>query len=146
MSIISRDTFTSPEWYILQTSVFGTAKYISLQDKGIIDDWREKRKITKLLKENKNHNFYKFFRDLCNQNNYKSPIPKDCQNSADALEAPVLLALKQSVQLIKQKDPTKIDDFQNFVLNIAYCVSSSDTELTLNEDSAIKKIRAALYL
>lgn len=146
MAILSRADFTTPQWSILQTAIIGSARYVSLQNNGLIDDWKESRTIKEVIKHTKDNNFYGFFRDLCNFDKYKSPIPKSCLDSADAIEAPVLSALRQSIELIKQKDPSKIDDFQNFILNLAFLVADSDSGITVQEQKAIDNIRLALAI
>lgn len=143
--MLSRKDFSSPDWYKMQACLVGTAKYVALTDKNFLDDFREMRDYNRLLNEIKDESPSPFIADLIDFDNYKSPIPKHTLDDASAIEVPVLMYIKDSVNLLKKVGPAELIEFRQLVNRVANETADHIDETSDQELLALQKITHTLY-
>lgn len=140
----SRADYTSPEWNTLQTAVIGTGFYIRKLTPNLFEGWKAKKVAESIIDETEEKSSDAFFRQLCDEQDFKSLVPRYLPRDFGTMEVPVLQAIDASIDILTAKDPAKLNDFKNLILYIAEATADSVHGTSHKEEQAIENIRQVL--
>jgi hypothetical protein len=138
-----RLNYTTPEWNTLQTAVVGAGFYVRKLTPGFFDSWRAKHEAEETIEEGKELDSL-FFRQLCDVDDFKSYLPKNVSRTPAAIEAVVLQAIDESINILAEKDPKIIPAFKSLLLDIAHETAEEVDGISAEEKSAISKIEKVI--
>lgn len=140
----TRADYTYPEWNTMQTAVIGTGFLVRKLTPNFFESWKAKRAAENIINHHEENNSDNFFRELCDEEDFKSRVPGYLPRSAGAMEVPVLQAIDASLDILRKKDPSKLEPFKDLILHIANATADSVDGISEQEQHAIDSIYTAL--
>ena len=133
----TRADYTTPEWNTLQTAVVGVGFYVRKLSPNFFDSWRAKHAAEETLDAAEGESDLLFFKQLSDVDDFKSYLPKNVSRTAEAVEAPVLHAIDESINILQEKDPKLVPAFKQLLLDIAHETADEVDGISSTEQRAL---------
>jgi hypothetical protein len=132
--------FTEQEWEQLHKGVTGAGLLVSTSDRGFFDTFKEAGALAKHLGEARKNTSSEVVRELAQTGGTGFGLG----TSPTELEHETVEALRAAVSTLEQKAPEDVDDYRQFVLDVAQSVGRAAGGGDEAEAATLEKIRAAL--
>jgi tellurite resistance protein len=136
----TKSDFTEQEWEALHKGVTGAGLLVSVSDRGFFDTFKETGALASHLGDARKDASSELVRELAKTGKTGFGMG----TSQDELEAETLAALRTAVTTLQAKAPDELDDYRQFVLEVAESVAQAAGGGEKAESDALSKIRAAL--
>lgn len=133
--------FTDQEWTTLEQGVMGAIMLVSTADPGFFDTFKETRAAARHIADAREKTSSELVRELAHEGRLSG---FGLVKSTQELERETTEALRSAVSLLQQKAPDEIDDYRQFVLDVAQSVAEAAGGVAAGETGTLQKIRAAL--
>jgi hypothetical protein len=132
--------FTEQEWDDLHRGVTGAGLLVSTSDRGFFDTFKEAGALAKHVGEARKNASSEIVRELAQTGGTGFGLG----TSPSELEKETVQALRSAVSTLEKKAPEDVDEYRQFVLDVAESVSRAAGGGDQSEAATIEKIRAAL--
>lgn len=132
--------FTEQEWEQLHKGVTGAGLLVSTSDRGFFDTFKEAGALAKHLAEGRKNASSEIVRELAQTGGTGFGLG----TSPTELEKETVEALRSAVSTLEKKAPEDVDDYRQFVLDVAESVSRAAGGGDQAEAATIETIRAAV--
>ncbi|MDQ3778895.1 MAG: hypothetical protein M3310_08565 [Actinomycetota bacterium] len=135
-----RSEFSEQEWEALRKGVTGAGLLVSASDRGFFDAFKEAGALARHLAEARQNSSSGVVRELAQERGTGFGIG----SSPDDIERETLASLRSAVAVLESKAPDEIDEYREFVLEVAESVARAAGGGEVAETQALEKIRSAL--
>jgi hypothetical protein len=132
--------FTEQEWETLQKGITGSAMLVSVADKGFFDTFKEVGALTKHLSEARKNHDTPLMKELAEVRGTGFGLTA----SPDEVESGTMEALKSGLSTLQAKAPDDVQEYRDFVVEVAQSVAKAADDIGATETGALDKIKAAL--
>jgi hypothetical protein len=136
-----RSDFTEQEWEALRKGVTGAGLLVSASDRGFFDTFKEAGALAKHLAGARQGSSNAVVRELAQERGTGFGFG----SSPDELERQTLESLRTAVSVLESKAPDEVDEYRQFVLEVAQSVANAAGGGETAEADVLEKIRSALY-
>jgi F0F1-type ATP synthase alpha subunit len=125
--------------------VAGAGLYIVELAPNFFENWREKRLADGIISNEEKYINDPFFKELCELKDFKFDLINGLQRKdVGVIEAPILEAIAESINILTAKDPAKLPVFKHLIAHIAAVTANSIDDISPTEQQALDKINQAL--
>jgi tellurite resistance protein len=132
--------FTEQEWESLQKGVVGSGLFVSLSDRGFFDTFKEAGALGKHVAQAKQKSSSELIRELADVHGTGFGVT----SSPETVEKETLASLRTAKAALEEKAPDEVENYRQFVLEVAQSVADAAGGGDAAESDAIEKIAAAL--
>jgi hypothetical protein len=132
--------FTEQEWETLQKGVTGAAMLVSVANRGFFDSFKEASALAKHLSEARKKHETPLVRELADVRG----IGFGLTDSPAEVESETMEALRSGTSTLQAKAPEELEEYREFVLEVAQSVAEAAKDVGATEAGALDKIKAAL--
>jgi hypothetical protein len=132
--------FTEEEWEKLHKGVTGGGLLVAMSDRGFFDTFKEAGVLAQHLGDARKNASSELIREL----SASGKTGFGFGTSLNELETETVDALQSSVATLQAKAPEDLDDYKQFVVEVAESVARAAGGGEAKESAAIEKIRSAL--
>jgi hypothetical protein len=132
--------FTEQEWETLQKGVTGSAMLVSLADRGFFDTFKEMGALTKHLSEARKNHDTPLVQELAEVRGTGFGLT----SSPQEVESETMQALRSGISTLQAKSPDDVEEYRDFVVEVAQSVAAASKDVGAPETDAVEKIKAAL--
>ena len=136
----TKTDFTEQEWEQLHKGVTGAGLLVSTSDRGFFDTIKEAGALAQHLDEARKSASSEIVRELAQTGGTGFGLG----TSPTELEHETMDALRSAVSTLEKKAPEDVDDYRQFVLDVAQSVGRAAGGGDEAEAATIEKIRSAL--
>ena len=136
----TRADYSTPEWNTLQAAIVGAGFYVHRLTPGFFANWRAKRAGKDHVNDVRETGDI-LFEQLCDTDDFISPFPKHVKKSTVAVEAFVLQAVDEALNILSEKDPQALVSYKKLILDIAQETAQEVNGVSLQEREALDKIK-----
>ena len=132
--------FTDQEWETLQKGVTGSAMLVSVADRGFFDTFKEVGALTQHLSEARKNHDTPLIKELAEVRGTGFGLTA----SPNEVEEETMEALKSGISALQSKAPDDVQEYRDFVVEVAQSVAGAAKDVGAPETDALEKIRAAV--
>jgi hypothetical protein len=132
--------FTDREWETLQKGVTGSAMLVSVADRGFFDTFKEVGALTKHLSEARKNHDTPLIKELAEVRGTGFGLTA----SPNEVEEETMEALKSGISALQSKAPDDVQEYRDFVVEVAQSVAGAAKDVGSPETDALEKIKAAV--
>jgi hypothetical protein len=132
--------FTEQEWGALHKGVTGAGLLVSVSDRGLFDAFKEAGALARHLAGARQSSPSAVVRELAQERGMGFGVG----SSPDEVERETLESLRTAVAALEQKAPDEVDEYRQFVLEVAQSVGEAAGGGETAESDAVRKIESAL--
>jgi hypothetical protein len=132
--------YSEEEWETLQRGVTGAGLLVSVSDRGFFDTFKEAGALAKHVNEAREGHGSELVREVSQMKGSGFGLTA----SPTEVERETIDALGSAVEILREKAPDELDDYQSFVLDVAESVAQAAKGVAPGETGAIEKIRTAM--
>jgi hypothetical protein len=140
-SMAGRSDFTEQEWEALRKGVIGAGLLVSESEGGFVDTFKEAGALAKHLAGARQNSSSAVVRELAQERGTGFGLG----TSPDELERETLESLRTAVSVLESKAPDEVDEYRQFVLEVARSVANAAGGGETAEADVLEKIRSALH-
>ena len=135
-----KSDFTEQEWEALRRGVTGAGLLVSESEGGFLDSFKEAGTLAKHLAGARQNSSSAVVRELAQERGTGFGV----RTSPDELERATLESLRTGISALESKAPDEVDEYRQFVLEVAQSVANAAGGGETAEAGALEKIRSAL--
>ncbi len=132
--------FTEQEWQALHKGVTGAGLLVSVSDRGFFDAFKEAGALAKHLAGARQSSSSGVVGELAQEGGTGFGVG----SSPDEVERETLESLRTGVAALEAKAPDEVDEYRQFVLEVAQSVGAAAGGGETAESGAVERIRSAL--